>query len=217
MNKQINDKIDRLNRYFMEDHCESFQLIDGSGLVMISAPHSVEQTRNGKTKCAEPQTGVLALLLNEKLGCPIIYKTKNCNDDANYDKNSVYKLNLADYIVKTDIKLLIDLHQLSSSRIVNVNLGVANYNHVDNRQIPIIIVNEFLRQGITDINIDEPFKAEHPYTISSYIRRVTGVQCIQIEINSRLLFGTLADEYFLKVYKSLRNSIQRLTVLLGEN
>ena len=32
----------------------------GTGPVLFSAPHSVPQTRQGRTKCAEPQTAVLA-------------------------------------------------------------------------------------------------------------------------------------------------------------
>lgn len=36
------------------DSAESYELVEGVGPVMISAPHSVIQTREGKPKYAEP-------------------------------------------------------------------------------------------------------------------------------------------------------------------
>ena len=39
--------------YFNTPHNQSFQLIDGKGKIIISAPHSVSQTRNGMLKFSE--------------------------------------------------------------------------------------------------------------------------------------------------------------------
>ena len=49
----MNYSINQYYQYFCEKHDASFELLDGSGVVMFSAPHSVEQTRMGKSKCGE--------------------------------------------------------------------------------------------------------------------------------------------------------------------
>lgn len=91
---------------------ESFALLPGTSSVMVSAPHSVSQWRNGVVKVAENSTGALAILAHERLGCPIIFKTANARDDANYDAKSPYRDALAAYVESHDVKLLLDLHQL---------------------------------------------------------------------------------------------------------
>ncbi|MCM1441412.1 MAG: hypothetical protein NC131_19730, partial [Roseburia sp.] len=66
------------------------------------------------------------------------------------------------------------------------------------------------------VQIDTPFDASYPYTISSYIHNKCKIQSIQIEINSKLLYGDLADKYFEKVYIALRNCVLKLNQLFGE-
>lgn len=95
----------------------------GEGPVLFSAPHSVEQTRQGRTKPAEPQTAVLAELLHAETGCPILYKTAHCGDDANFDAVSPYKDALADYVSGRGVRFVIDLHQLAPARDVMVDIG----------------------------------------------------------------------------------------------
>lgn len=198
--------IEKYNNYFQMTHEKSFELLQGKGLVMISAPHSVEQTRNGKIKFAEPQTGVLACLLHDELNCPIMYKTKNCNDDANYDEKSTYKDCLAKHINDFGIKFLIDLHQLAPSREIDINLGTANYNNLS-LDLFKIIKNEFTKNNIGVVQIDTPFKAANPNTISSYIHNKCNIQTIQIEINSKLLYGDEAIISFEKIYQTLSSII----------
>lgn len=211
----MKSKIEKYNAYFQQPHNESFELLEGQGLVIVSAPHSVEQTREGKIKFAEPQTGILARLLHDELNCAVIFKTKNCNDDANYDKDSSYKDTLSSYIESSNIKFLIDLHQLSSKREVNIDFGISNFKNISDLTVLNIILGEFTIQNLGLIQIDKPFDASYPYAISSYIHNKCKIQCIQIEINSKLLYGDLADKYFEKIYLALRNSIIKLNNFLG--
>lgn len=208
-------EIEKYADYFQQPHNESFKLLEGQGSVIVSAPHSVEQTRDGKIKFAEPQTGILARLLHDELYCPVIFKTKNCNDDANYDKDSSYKDVLSSYIESSDVKFLIDLHQLSSKREVNIDFGTSNFKNISDLNIFNILLGEFTIQNLGLIQIDSPFDASYPYTISSYIHNSCKIQCIQIELNSKLLYGVLADKYFEKIYFALRNSIIKLNNFLG--
>lgn len=209
-------KIEKYTDYFQQPHNKSFKILEGQGSVIVSAPHSVEQTRDGKIKFAEPQTGVLARLLHDELNCPVIYKTKNCKDDANYDEYSSYKDALSSYIEKSNIKFLIDLHQLSPKRAVNIDFGTSNFKNINSLECLNIILGEFTIQNLGLIQIDTPFDASYPYTISSYIHNKCKIQSIQIEMNSKLLYGVLADKYFGKIYEALRNCVLKLNQLYGE-
>ena len=160
-----------------------FCLNSGSGHVMISAPHNVKQLRQGKLKKAEPQTGTLAIMLHKELGCPIIYKTNFCNDDANFDSRSPYKTALYEYINTSNVKFLVDLHQLSPTRKTQINLGTGYFKNT-NLKFTNIFLNAFSEQLLGIIQIDSPFAAAQPNTISSYIHRKCGIDSLQIEINS---------------------------------
>ena len=105
-------------QYFETEKENSFELLAGKGKIIVSAPHSVEQTRQGKKKYAEPQTGAIAKLLHDNLGIPVIYKTKNCGDDANFDEASPYKDALVDYIKENISKIKILISDVLGSNIL---------------------------------------------------------------------------------------------------
>ena len=123
------EKIYNLESLFEEDRAEPFVIKEGVGAVMVSAPHSVSQTRAGRIKQAEPQTGALALLLRENLKCPVICKTANSGDDANFDMVSSYKTALAEYIKNNEIAFLLDLHQLSQKREIAIDIGTGSWGY----------------------------------------------------------------------------------------
>ncbi len=204
------NKFTEYERYFFESHAESFELLPGMGKVMVSAPHSVEQTRFGKSKYAEPQTGALAKLLHDCTGCPVIYKTKNCGDDANFDKFSDYKKALALYVKENDIRFLLDLHQLSANREVKVNFGTANMKNIKDPELLKIATKAFERTSLGSPVIDVPFSAAYPYTVSSYVSDICDISCLQIELRSDVLrTGTAqfaAREVFDALVEIIKNS-----------
>ena len=105
-------------------------ILNGDKKVMFSAPHAVEQTRDGKIKYAEQDTGEIARFVN-KLGYPCIIKTENLNDDANYDLNCKYKSDLQKYIKDNNIVALIDLHELSPLREQLICLGTGGEDDIN--------------------------------------------------------------------------------------
>lgn len=214
--KCLKSKIQEYEAFFGQPHEQSFDLVGGQGAVMVSAPHSVAQTRRGKIKCAEPQTGVLARLLHDDMHCPVIYKTGNCTDDANYDKTSPYKDALVSYIESNGIRFLIDLHQLSPKRDVGIDFGTAGFKNIYDLELLNILLGEFSMQDIGRIQIDVPFSASCPNTIATYTHNRCNIQSVQIEINSGLLYGDGADLHFEKVYIALRNSIRQINDYLGK-
>ena len=175
---------------------------------MVSAPHSVEQTRNGKIKYGEYQTGVLTKILHDNLNCPIIIKTCNCKDDANFDENSPYKKALCEYVKQNDIKFLLDLHQLAPWRKENIDIGtgfgvnIAGYPEMSN-----MIKKQFELSNIDNVTVDFPFDASYPFTVSSYISAKCDIPCIQIEINSRLVCEEYNDFRFYEIEKVLERII----------
>lgn len=80
-----------------------FRIISGIGNTMISAPHSVNQTRDECIKPADLYTGDISLNTTLYTGCPVIIKTKNLGDDANYYIEDLYKKNLLDYVANNNI------------------------------------------------------------------------------------------------------------------
>ena len=65
-----------LKIFYNKNNKNSFELLEGCGSVIVSAPHSVEQIRNGKIKFAEYQTGAITRILHEKIGCRSSIKQK---------------------------------------------------------------------------------------------------------------------------------------------
>lgn len=200
-------------KFFLKNHKASYEILTGTCPVMISAPHSVSQTRNGKRKPAEPYTGALAKMLHNELSCSVIYKTRNLKDDANYDKNSPYKNDLAKYVQQNGIKCVIDLHQLSDSRNVMIDIGTNRMKNLYNDlKLLNIILEAFSKRNLGILQIDEPFAASGEYTVSAFISSSCRIPCVQLEINSGLLRPTFFNIKVRKVYEALVEIIQNLSL-----
>lgn len=200
-------------KFFLKNHKASYEILTGTCPVMISAPHSVSQTRNGKRKPAEPYTGALAKMLHNELSCSVIYKTRNLKDDANYDKNSPYKNDLAKYVQQNGIKYVIDLHQLSDSRNVMIDIGTNCMKNLNNNLEPLnIILEAFSKRNLGILQIDEPFAASGEYTVSAFISSSCDIPCVQLEINSGLLRPAFFNIKVRKVYEALVEIIQNLSL-----
>ena len=203
-------------KFFLKNHKASYEILTGTCPVMISAPHSVSQTRNGKRKPAEPYTGALAKMLHDELSCSVICKTRNLKDDANYDKNSPYKNDLAEYVQQNGIKCVIDLHQLSDSRnVINamIDIGTNWMKNLKNTLTPLnIILEAFSKRNLGILQIDKPFAASGEYTVSAFISSSCRIPCVQLEINSGLLRPAFFNIKVRKVYEALVEIIQNLSL-----
>ena len=91
--------------YNPDENNPSFTFYEGNKNVIFSCPHAVSQIRNGKLKIADSDTGPLGLALNH-LGYPVLIKTKNCNDDANYNLISSYKKFLKKLVKQNGIQII---------------------------------------------------------------------------------------------------------------
>ena len=161
-----------------------FVISTGEKKILISAPHAVDQIREGKPKFAEPETALLAKEFN-KLGYPTIVKTKNANDDANYDLDCGYKRELLKFCRENDIQFVVDLHQLSEKREIDICFGTgdANNKNLLGKSEIIDSIKEIKNNFI--ITVNDPFPAP-PRTVSGFCAS-NNIPALQIEINSRLI------------------------------
>lgn len=163
---------------------KSFEVITGNIPILISAPHSVRQIRNGKIKEKDAYTGAIAIELQKQTNCYCIYKTKNNNDDANYDiENNPYKQEILKIINENQIKLLLDIHGASDKHGFGVDIATGEKENLNNNEYLLKLLEETLKKhDIENVEIDTIFKAKSIHTICRTISKKTSIPCIEIEI-----------------------------------
>lgn len=165
---------------------EDFAFLQGTTPIIFSAPHNVEQVRNGVFKYAEPGTGVLAHFLHETIGASAIIKTSNNGDDANYDDESPYKDFLIDHIQTHDYAFLIDLHQMSPQREQDVILGSGKGQNTQGYDtLADDVAGVLINEGLSNVVIDDIFPALGNTRVTSTIHENTGLPSLQMEMNTK--------------------------------
>lgn len=158
-------------------------IILGNGHVVLSTPHAVSQVRLGKYKPAEIGTLSTALYLQKRLDCHLIAKTKNNYDDANFDMNSAYKSALCKLIKQNNIKYVIDLHGLASTRDCDVNLGTHLGENISVDKDAFDILYTTLKKHNFQTTIDQPFMGGKQTISGSMKCKFPKIWTLQIEIN----------------------------------
>lgn len=160
----------------------------GSNPVMFSAPHTVEQFRNGRVKFHESHTAILAELLHVQAGTHAIIKQRNLMDDANYDDHSPFRDDLNRYIKAHNIQLLIDLHIMKESYEPHIELASGNgHNILHNWALIDTFINIGKQYKLNKIVTDVNFLALNPNCVASHISSKCHIPAIQLEINWGLL------------------------------
>ena len=205
-------QIDHALAYFTdEEHLRSFELLDGVGQVLISAPHAMLQTRNGSVKCAERFTGMLCRLMHERINCPVIYKTRHLRDDANHDPVSDYRDALCRFVNTHGIKLVIDLHQMKPERPMDACIGTGRGRHLfGNTQLVSEMMASLQTLNLKHIGMDDPFDACGPNTVCATVATRCKVPTVQLELNTRLLMNGYEEYCFMRVLDTLCNLTKRL-------
>lgn len=185
---------------------KNFIIKEGLIPIMISAPHSINQYRDGKLKWADRMTGGIALFLQKLTGCHLIYSARYSETDANYDSNqnnnNQYQTNLVEYIKTHNIQVLIDLHGASVNREYAIEIGTAplrdsNDNIIGNefrslqgRDFLLNLVKytfDFYFRELTfskkEIWHNKIFDAGRQNTITKYVSENSNCSCFQLEIN----------------------------------
>ena len=187
-------------------------ILGGTKKIMFSAPHAVEQTRDGKIKYAEKETALIAMLLNKE-GYPCIIKTENIGDDANFDLECDYKDDLVEYIKDNKIQGLIDLHQMSPKREQMICLGTGGEDCLNllgshNREARFF---EHFSEYFENVSVNDPFAARGEGTISRYISKNCNIPCVQVEMNSKLFLENLISmENISKIFNQSTHILEEL-------
>lgn len=163
----------------------AFDVVKGKIPIIVSAPHSVKQLREGKIKEAENQTGAIVSILAEETGCFAIYKTYNKQDDANYDiENNEYKEEIKQIVKENDVKILLDIHGAKDEHDFDIDLGTAYGENINNKiEVLDRLKDCFKKYKIKNVTENKTFKADSIKTISKYINEETKIPCIQLEIS----------------------------------
>ncbi len=173
---------------------DDFLFLQGNIPAIFSAPHNVEQVRDGMFKYAEPGTGALAHFLYETTGASAIIKTTNNGDDANYDEESPYKQFLINHINNNPYTFLIDLHQMSPQREQDAILGSGKGHNIQGYvSLADDMADLLINEGLSNIVVDEIFPAARPNRVTSTIFNNTRLPSLQIEMNTKYFDPTNPD------------------------
>ena len=183
--KEFNfEKLHNIRQEFIRDNEHlDHKVVEGNNKIVISAPHGVSQVRLGKLKFKEIGSLATALYLREKTGSYLIAKTKNNNDDANFDTDCPYRKTLKKLISDKGIKYLIDFHGLSPKRDIDINLGIHFGKNIEsNESLMMSLYNELTMHGYL-CTVDQPFMAGLRTVSGGMKEEFPELWTIQIEIN----------------------------------
>ena len=208
-------KFEKLEQSFLNEEPDGekdFILEDGIYKVLLSAPHSVSQLRNGKIKAPESRTGTIIILLRERLGTPIIYKTRNENNDANFDEESSYRDELIDFAIKRKIGCVLDFHISAPSRPYSIEIGTGYGENICERKDLLEIIVEELKKVYNNITIDSIFPASYANTVSATVGKKAKIPAFQIEINWSIIsdYNKMIKfvDCFVKIIETLEEKLE---------
>lgn len=199
------------------DNKTDFIILKGYIPIIISAPHATNRYRNGELKYADKLTGAIAMLLNEINGCHVICSKSPNNYDPNFDIiNNKYQKRLLNYIIKNNIKLLLDLHGSSTERKYAIDVGTLNNDLISLKKYKNIInllkkTFQIVSKGkeTKKITINNVFSGGKQNTITKFISRNSQCACAQLEING--LYRNLKNkENVLNLINTLIKIIENL-------
>lgn len=184
----------------------------GENRVIISAPHGVTQRRLGRLKVAELGTIPVAKIVANETKSNLIVKTRNLNDDANFDYKSKYRQEIKRIIRIKKCRYLLDIHGMSKNREYDINLGIhLGQNIKVNEKLFDEVLKIFKKNNFT-ISIDQPFCAGYQ-TISGYFAKKYQIWTMQIEINCDITNNPIN----ITKCNRLVNTLIEITNLLNSN
>jgi hypothetical protein len=197
-NMSFEEEINNLENMIIDD---DYIVLKGSIPILLSAPHTMLQTReDGTQKLNEPYTKAISLYLNKYSNVYSIVKNNDTGIDSNRDNYDKYNVELRRLIKDNNIKLVIDIHGASSDREFDIEFGTLNNLSADYSTIKEL-EEAFTENGITNIIHNEPFKGG---AITQGVYALTDVDVIQLEIN-----GKYRDYNNLELLHKLINSLDK--------
>ena len=205
------DRLHNQRLLFIRQNKEKDHIVlKGENNVLISSPHGVSQVRLDKYKYSEIGSLTTALYLKDNSNCFLITKTKNNNDDVNFDRNSKYKNSIEKLILDNKIKYIIDFHGLSSKRDCDVNLGIhLGQNIKTDENLFMELYNSLLSHNFKTL-IDKPFMAGGNTISGSMASKYPSIWAIQIEINCSITNKKENYERYKSLLVILKNWLNKI-------
>lgn len=183
-------------------------IINGNRTVILSAPHSTKQLREGNIKDADIYTGALALLLQELTNTPVIFTTKLA-EDANYYENGIYKNTLKKLVSENKGKLVIDLHGAASTRRFDIDLGTLDGKSISS-EMATSMIQILKSNNINNVTQNDTFKGVSKGTITNYSYNQLHKNSVQMEINKKFRNPREDIDSYYRLVKSLIEIIEML-------
>lgn len=182
----------------------AFFIEEGNIPIMVSAPHAINQFREGQVKWADMYTGGIARYLHEVTECHLICSSMFTESDPNFDLpgTNKYQDALVDYLGTHKIVVLLDLHGAAKNREYAVEMGTAPKQNpetgVEYEQDPSLheykfiaeLIKKLFEKNFVECTTDKKsvwknqiFNAGSQNTVTKYISENTSTACIQLEIN----------------------------------
>ena len=202
--------VNKSNNFLEKNKDNDYTLINGSGIVLLSCPHSVFQTRKGKYK--KPEIGALfvSIAVLNNTNCYLIAKTQNNGDDANFDSESTYKSKIKELISNGYIKYVLDLHCLDKKRKCDINLGTNFRRNIKTNKTAYKLLKNNLKSNGFKTKIDLPFNGNKKTIAGSLKNEFKNLWTIQIEINSSITTqSTTKFEKLIQILSDFINNINK--------
>lgn len=194
------------NNYFGEKiDSNTFKICNGNIPILISAPHSVRQVRDGKLKAQDLMTGGIVDYIQSVTSCFSITNICTDNNDPNYDNIEVckYKQEILNIINNNNIKLVLDFHGLDKNRHSLIDICTNNKKNLVNKIDVLVYFEDKLSNTFNKcdkyISIDKYFKADKEWCVSNCISRTCNIPCLELELNKQLR-NPYEDEFLLKLF-----------------
>lgn len=204
---------EKLEKIFIEErdiNAKGHKIVRGQNAIILTAPHSVSQIREGNVKVGEFRTGLIVKLLAKLSSCHIAFKTKNLNDDANYDAICDFKTDLVKYIKEENIKLVLDFHLSKPKRDFSVDIGTGYRANIINRLDILHLIKEDLETIYQDIKVDDVFPASFIHTVSSTVAREANIPAFQLEINWNIVDDYEKMDIFIEKILEIINKLEAI-------
>lgn len=184
------EKIYSKNNYYGEKiNGQTIKIKKGTIPILLTAPHSVRQIRNNKTKAQDMYTGSIVDYIQEQTNCFSITNIFTDNNDPNIDNINccIYKQELTNLCKENNIKLILDFHGMDIKRESAIDI-CTNHNKTLLGQTNIL--NCFITELEKNITIENKpitknkyFFADKKYCITNYSSRELNIPSIELEIN----------------------------------
>lgn len=162
--------------------------LPGKSKLLITSVHGYHHIREGNIKSADFNSLFFAALLatcgNHHLGV--------CNEDysldSNHHKDTSYKYDLAEYVAKHDIDLIVDIHTIHSTRPFDTDVGTQHGKTIPAEKIsPLFALFNHSGFWIGDNILFAAEGIDGGETITSYSYHTLNIHAIQLEISAGLL------------------------------